>query len=83
VPESQIVYTWGKEADVLISAVIDESGHIQNASIVKVPPGFPPEFALADLNTWQFKPATRNGVAVAVEALLDIPFRHIASELKP
>ena len=83
IPESQVAYIWGKEADVLIAAVIDENGHIQNASIVKFPPGFPPELALADLNTWQFKPATRNGVPIAVEALLDIPFRHIASGPKP
>ncbi len=83
VPEVPEAYTWGKEADVLIAAVIDETGHIQNPSIVKLPPGFPAQFVLADLGTWQFKPATRNGIPIAVEALLYIPFRQILSGLKP
>lgn len=83
VPEAAPAYTWGKEADILIEAVIDETGHIQNASILKIPAGFPSQFALADLKTWQFKPATRNGVPIAVEALLDIPFRHILSGFTP
>jgi hypothetical protein len=83
VPEISVPYTWGSEADIQIAVVIDENGHIQNPAILKIPSGFPAQFALADLGMWQFKPATRNGVPIAVEVLLDIPFRRITSGMKP
>ncbi len=76
------VYAFGAEADVQITVLIDEAGRIQDAVVAKLPAGFPARFALADLKLWQFKPATRNGVPVAVEAILDIPFRRIVSGWK-
>ena len=84
-PEKKLVsdasrgIVWGSEADVRISLVIDETGHVQSISVSKIPPDLSPQIALDDVRAWQFKPATRNGVPIAVEAVLDIPYRRIVS----
>ena len=79
-PEKMLVpdtpgYSWGTEADLLIKLVIDETGHVQTPTIIKIPADVSPQVALEDVREWQFKPATRNGVAISVDAILDIPFR--------
>jgi hypothetical protein len=79
VPEAPSPYTWGTEADIRIHLVIDEGGHVQSPSIGRIPSDMPAQIALEDLRAWQFKPATRNGVPIPVEVVLDIPFRRIVS----
>lgn len=79
VPDAPSPYTWGTEADIRINLVIDASGHVQSISIGQIPSDVPPQIALEDLRAWQFKPATRNGVPIPVEAVLDIPFRRVVS----
>jgi hypothetical protein len=79
VPDGPSPYTWGIEADIRINLVIDASGHVQSVSIGRIPSDVPPEVALDDLRAWQFKPATRNGVPIPVDAVLDIPFRRVVS----
>jgi hypothetical protein len=84
-PEKQLVldapppFTWGTEADIRINLVIDANGRVQSISIGQIPADVPPQIALEDLRAWQFKPATRNGVPIPVDAVLDIPFRRVVS----
>ena len=83
-PEKKLVSdappnTWGTEADIQINLVIDETGHVQSLSILKIPPDVSPQLALDDVREWQFKPATRNGVPIAVDAILDIPYRRLVA----
>jgi outer membrane biosynthesis protein TonB len=83
VPDAPSPYTWGAEAYIRINLVIDESGHVQSAAVGSIPADMQPQIALEDVRAWQFKPATRNGVAIPVDAVLDIPFRRaVANEGK-
>jgi hypothetical protein len=66
VPEAPSPYSWGLEADIRISLVIDEGGHVQSLSITRIPADMPPQIAMEDLRAWHFKPATRNGVPIPV-----------------
>jgi TonB family protein len=77
VPETAPASSSGTEVDVRINLLIDENGRVQSLSVARIPAGFSAQAALDDVRAWQFKPATRNGVPVAVEAVLDIPFRQI------
>jgi hypothetical protein len=77
IPESS-PYTWGTEAFIQIGLTIDAAGHVHGASILRSPADLSPEPPLEDVNAWQFKPAMRNGTPVAVDVILDIPFRRAA-----
>ncbi len=70
-------YSWGAEADIRVLVTIDESGRVESATLSKPAAGVPAEVALEDVRSWQFKPATRNGVPIAVEGFLEIPFRQV------
>lgn len=82
-PEKKIVLdagpattAWaGGEIDVRINLIIDATGHVQSLKIAKVPAELSAQVAIDDVRSWLFKPATRNGVPIPVEAVLDIPFR--------
>ena len=63
-------------ATVQFTAVIDKNGRISSAKVLrsKAPPDFQLE-AIAELNSWEFKPATRNGEPIDVEVVVEIPFQ--------
>jgi TonB family protein len=63
-------------ATVHFTAVIDRNGRISSAKVLrsKAPPDFQLE-AIAELNSWEFKPATRNGEPIDVEVVVEIPFQ--------
>jgi hypothetical protein len=61
-----------------IAAVIGRDGKLRGASIVNgasaAALSTAQTLALEDLQAWEFTPATRNGTAIEVDAVFDIPF---------
>jgi TonB family protein len=59
---------------VQVAATLDKNGKLKKVSVVTAPvPGLA-EAVMTDVTSWEFKPATRNGVAVEVEVVIEIPF---------
>jgi len=59
---------------VQVAATLDKNGKLNKVSVVTaVVPGLK-EAVMADVTSWEFKPATRNGVAIDVEVVIEIPF---------
>ncbi len=66
-------------ARVQISAVIGRDGKLRGASIISSAAGavLSPSaqaWVLDDLQSWEFMPAMRSGIAIEVDAVFDIPF---------
>jgi hypothetical protein len=61
------------EARVQLAAIIKQDGRFGSITAVK---GFGPNSlgAIEDLKRWEFRPATRDGSPVDVEAVIEIPF---------
>jgi len=73
-PVSAILDEHHVERRVQIAAVIKRDGTLDKVSLVK---GAPPVVARAvtqDLESWEFKPAMRDGAAVDVDVVMEIPF---------
>ena len=63
------------EGTVALYAVIRSDGSVGNVRVLRSPDERLDEFARAALARWRFRPATRNGAAVDLEAVVLIPFR--------
>jgi TonB-like protein len=61
------------EARVQLAAIIKRDGKFDSITAVKGP-GPDSLGAIEDLKRWEFKPATRDGSPVDVEAVIEIPF---------
>lgn len=60
---------------VTLYAVIHSDGHVSDVRVLKSPDDRLDPFAQAALARWEFRPALKNGVPVALEAVIKIPFR--------
>jgi TonB family protein len=60
---------------VTLYAVIHSDGHVSDVKVLASPDDRLDAFACAALARWQFRPALKNGVPVALEAVVMIPFR--------
>jgi protein TonB len=63
------------EGRVQLLCVIDKLGHVDRVEIVR---GLDPRLdqsATEALSKWEFDPATRGGVPVDVDVMVEIPFR--------
>jgi hypothetical protein len=58
---------------LLVHGFIDAAGHFQQLAVVSPTQFAQSKFVLDALQQWQFRPATQNGQAAAVEVLLIIP----------
>jgi hypothetical protein len=58
-----------------IAATLGKDGKLTNAKVLSAVPAATQELALEDISSWEWKPATRNGVAIDVDAVFEIPFR--------
>jgi protein TonB len=59
---------------VQVAAKLDKTGKINTVSVVAAAiPGLA-EAVMEDIKSWEFKPATRNGIPVDVEMVVEIPF---------
>ena len=68
------------QGEVILYAIIRENGTVDSIQLVR---GVDPTLdrnAMDALAKWQFRPATRNGVAVALEAVVSIPFKAVAPQ---
>lgn len=63
------------ELRVQVALVLDETGRVESLNVVHGAAGPAMQAVLNDVSSWQFKPATRNGKPVAVEVVVEIPFR--------
>jgi len=63
------------EGTVIVYAVIHANGNVGSVRILRGIDDRIDPFASQAISQWRFRPATRNGVAVDVEATFLIPFR--------
>ena len=62
------------EGEVILYAIIRESGSVDSIQIVKKLDPQLDQNAIEAVSAWKFSPATRNGEPVAVEAVIYVPF---------
>ena len=62
------------QARVQVSAVLDKGGRLDKLAILTRPPTMTEQGVIQDLQSWEFKPATRDGIPVDVEVVIEIPF---------
>ncbi len=60
---------------VTLYAVIHSDGTVGDVRVLNSPDDRLDEFARAALTRWHFRPAMKNGVPIALEAVVNIPFR--------
>ena len=65
----------GFSGQVVVEAIIDRQGRIQNARVLKGQPYGLSESAIASVKQWRFKPATHKGKPVKVYYLLTVNFK--------
>nr|HEV7953840.1 energy transducer TonB [Candidatus Acidoferrales bacterium] len=65
------------EGEVVLFGIIREDGSVDSVQIVRSLDPVLDKNAMAAFAEWKFTPAHRNGNAVAVEAVVHIPFRYI------
>lgn len=63
------------EGNVVLYAVIHSDGHVGEVRVLEGLHETLDENALSAMRKWRFRPGTRNGVPVDVEAVIRIPFR--------
>jgi TonB family protein len=62
------------ERRMQIAAVIKQDGSVDRVSVLKSTAPVVEQAAIQDLRSWEFKPATRGGVPVDVDVVIEIPF---------
>jgi TonB family protein len=62
------------QARVQIAAILDKEGRLEKIAILTRPATMTEQSVMQDLGEWEFKPATRDGVPVDVEVVIEIPF---------
>ncbi|HEV2714999.1 MAG TPA: energy transducer TonB, partial [Terriglobales bacterium] len=65
------------QGTVTLYAVIYSDGSVGNVRVLRGVDDRLDEYARAALSRWRFHPATKNGNAVALEAVVVIPFRAV------
>ena len=65
---------------VTLYAVIRNDGSVTDVRVLRGVDDNLDEFARAALSRWRFRPATKNGSPVDLEAVIMIPFRPVRSK---
>jgi periplasmic protein TonB len=63
------------EGKVRLAAVIRRTGHVDSVAVLQGLDARLDASAEEAMSKWEFEPAVRNGVAVDVDAVVEIPFR--------
>jgi len=63
------------EGTVTLYAVIHSDGHVSTVRVLEGPDDRLNAYASDALSRWQFQPAVKNGEAIAIEAVIRVPFR--------
>ncbi len=64
----------GEQGLVTVGFTVDEQGNVQDPKVIKSSHPELEEPALAALKKWRFKPAKKDGVAVAIHVAIPIRF---------
>lgn len=64
-----------KDTRLQLSATLGVDGKWSAVTVISNVPAEQQEWALEDLQAWEWKAATRNGVPIAIDAIIEIPFR--------
>jgi Gram-negative bacterial TonB protein C-terminal len=70
------------QARVQIAAILDKDGKLGKLVILTRPATMTEQAVVQDLESWEFKPATRDGAPVDVEVVIEIPFNLAAAMAK-
>ena len=70
----------GIEGTVLLYAVIDSAGVVSAVRVMESLDERLDDSAVAALSQWKFHPATRSGIPVEVDAVVEVPFRLLPPE---
>jgi hypothetical protein len=62
------------QARVQIAAVLDKDGRLEKIAMLARPATMTEQAVMQDLDSWEFKPATRDGIPVDVEVVIEIPY---------
>jgi TonB family protein len=68
----------GIQGEVVLYAIIRADGSVDSIQVIRSLDLVLDKNSMEALAEWKFKPATRNGVPVALEAVIHIPFRSVA-----
>jgi len=63
------------EGTVTLYAVIHSDGHVSTVRVLDGPDDRLNNYASDALSRWQFQPAVKNGEAIAIEAVIRVPFK--------
>jgi hypothetical protein len=63
------------ESRLQLAAIIRKDGRLEAVSVVRGSAPGVEKMAMEDLRYWQFSPASRNGVMVDVDVVIEIPLR--------
>lgn len=59
---------------VQITAILSKNGRLESVSLLTMAGSAVQDAVIRDVMSWEFKPATRNGMPVDVEVVIEIPF---------
>ena len=68
------------ERRLQIAAVIKQDGRVDRISLLRRAAPAVEQAVIQDLESWEFKPATRGGMPVDVDVVIEIPF-NLTAEL--
>jgi TonB family protein len=63
------------QGTLTLRAVIHSDGHVSDVKVLNSPDDRLDRFAQAAFERWEFRPGTKDGNAVAIEAVISIPFK--------
>jgi hypothetical protein len=70
------------EQRVQLAATITKDGRVEQVSMLTMVVSAVQQRVIDDIESWEFKPATRDGIPVDVEAVLEIPFNLVLESAK-
>ena len=73
-PVETLVPSARTEFRIQLAAVIRKDGKIDGISLLRNTGAAFAQAVIQDVASWEFKPATRDGTAVDVDVILEIPF---------
>jgi TonB family protein len=59
---------------IQVAAIVSKDGKLSNVALVTNAGPAVEHAATQDVASWEFKPATRNGVPIDVEVVIEVPF---------
>ena len=74
-PEAIELIRQNVQGTLTLRAVIHSDGRVSDVKVLNSPDDRLDRFAQAAFGRWEFRPGTKDGNAVAIEAVISIPFK--------